>query len=105
MAGLHPETTEVESKRCPHCGSSDTRFTQRGYAGLTDAPDQYITCRDCGEVTYEIISRTERELRIDRIESGSTFKHDGNEYTVRRILRVGIDELLVYVQLAKTETR
>ncbi len=97
-------TSEEDSRACPHCGSVDTQFIQRGFAGATDASDQYINCRGCGEITYEIISRTGRELRIDRIEPGSKFKYAGHEYTVRRILRVGLDELLVYVQLSTAKT-
>ncbi len=86
--------------RCPACGSTRIRRTRRGYTGQADTPDQFISCADCGETTYEIISRTERELRVDRLEPGRRFKHEGAEYIVSRILKVGLDEALVYVRLA-----
>ncbi len=85
---------------CPACGGSRTRRTHRGYAGRVDTPDQFVTCSDCGETTYEIISRSERELRVDRLEPGRRFKHQGSEYIVSRILKVGLDEALVYVRPA-----
>lgn len=91
---------EQPDSRCPACGSSRTRRTRRGYTGQVDTPDQYVTCHDCGETTYEIISRTERELRVDRLEPGRRFKHEGGEYIVSRILKVGLDEALVYVRPA-----
>ena len=95
-------TNEVDQSniRCPACGGTRTHRTRRGYAGQVDTPDQYVTCSDCGETTYEIISRSERELRVDRIEPGRRFKHAGSEYIVSRILKVGLDEALVYVRPA-----
>lgn len=87
---------------CPACGSDRIRRTKRGYAGPADTADQYITCQDCGETTYEIISRSARELRVDRLEPGRHFKYEGREYIVIRVLKVGIDEALVYVRPAPT---
>lgn len=95
----HQQDT-APAKRCPSCGSSRVKWVKRGYTGLIDTPDQYITCSDCGTTTYEIISRSERELRIDRLEPGRRFKHEGGEYVVSRILKVGLDEALVYVRPA-----
>ena len=91
---------EQPAANCPACGSERTRRTRRGYAGNVDTADQYVTCADCGETTYEIISRSERELRVDRLEPGRRFKHEGSEYIVSRILKVGLDEALVYVRPA-----
>ncbi|MEZ4520484.1 MAG: hypothetical protein R3A46_02410 [Thermomicrobiales bacterium] len=96
-AAREPNDNET---RCPACGSADIRRTRRGYAGNVDTPDQFFTCNECGETTYEIISRSKRELRVDRLEPGRRFKHDGNEYVVSRILKVGLDESLVYVRPA-----
>ena len=85
---------------CPSCGSDGIRRVRRGYAGQIDTPDQYFTCNDCGETTYEIVSRSGRELRVDRLEPGRRFKYEGSEYIVSRILKVGLDEALVYVRPA-----
>lgn len=71
--------SEAQATRCPECGSAHIRRVHRGYAGQVDTPDQYYTCNDCGETTYEIISRTDRELRVDRLEPGRRFKHHGSE--------------------------
>lgn len=98
MSNNGSERTDLDGRRCPHCNGDDIDFVQRGYAGLTDTPDQFFTCRTCGERTYEIVSRTGRELRMERIEPGRRFKLDGNEYLVSRILKVGLDEALVYLK-------
>ena len=94
MAVSDRETIKV----CPACGSSDTEHVQRGYAGNTDANDQFFTCLDCGLVTYEIVAKSERELRMHRLEPGRKFKHEGWEYTVSRVLKVGLNESLVYLK-------
>lgn len=90
-------TPDEEPRRCPHCGSDDVHFVQRGYAGLTDAAHQFVACNACDKKTYEILSRTERDLRIERLEPGTQFRFEGADYRVKRILRVGLNELLVYV--------
>jgi uncharacterized Zn finger protein len=56
-----------EPRRCLACGSVNTALVQRGLAGATDEHDQYFTCEDCGRVTYEIIARTPRDVRIERM--------------------------------------
>lgn len=86
------------TKTCPSCGSTDTVHVQRGYAGQTDESDQYFTCQTCGQVTYEIVSRSERELRMHRLEPGRKVKHAGWDYTVSRVLRIGLNESLVYLK-------
>lgn len=101
MAGLVGTRVASEQQRqCPHCGSDDVAFTQRGLTGPTDAHDQFYTCRGCGRVTYEIVSRTPREIRIGRLEAGRQFRHEGEQYTVSRVLKVGLNESLVYVKPA-----
>lgn len=94
------ESTEQLDAGCPLCGSQNIRRIRRGYAGQIDTPDQYVSCLDCGETTYEIIARSERELRVDRLEPGRRFKYQGAEYLVSRILKIGLDEALVYVRPA-----
>ena len=86
-----------EERICPGCGSSRTTFVQRGLAGLTDESDQYYRCLDCERVTYEILSRTEREVRAGRLEPGRTVRERGSAYVVRRVLKVGLNEYLVYL--------
>ena len=73
-------------------------FVQRGLAGLSDEHDQYFTCAECGQVTYEILSRSERQLRMGRLEVGRTFTLDGLEYAILRVLKAGLVENLVYVR-------
>jgi RNA polymerase subunit RPABC4/transcription elongation factor Spt4 len=93
----------VEPRTCPTCGSAATSFVQRGLAGATDERDQYFACRDCGRVTYEIVSRTARDLRMGRYEAGRPIKLAGDEYVVSRVLKVGLNESLVYVKPADNE--
>ena len=53
-------------------------------------------------VTFEIISRTPREIRIGRLEMGRPVKLRGEDYTVARVLKVGLNESLVYVRPVPT---
>jgi anaerobic ribonucleoside-triphosphate reductase len=92
--------TQQNGRICPHCGSDDTTLTQRGLAGATDTHDQYFVCGSCGKVTYEIVSRTPKEIRINRLEPGRQFRHEGADYIVSRVLKVGLNESLVYVKPA-----
>lgn len=83
---------------CPDCGSDHTVLVQRGLAGLANESDQYYRCQRCGRVTYEIVSRTAREVRAARIIPGRALREGGNLYTVRRVLKVGLNEYLVYLR-------
>lgn len=85
-------------KTCPSCGSTDTLHVQRGFAGSTDEKDQFYTCQNCGQVTYEILARSERELKLHRFEPGRKVTHAGWEYTVSRVLKIGLNESLVYLK-------
>lgn len=87
-----------EARVCPDCGSEQTILIQRGLTGLTDESDQYYRCERCGRVTYEIISRTEREVRAGRISPGRSLREAGNLYLVRRVLKVGLNEYLIYLR-------
>jgi hypothetical protein len=73
---------------------------QRGLAGATDERDQFFSCDECGRVTYEIVSRTPREIRIQRMEAGREVRLNGHVYIVSRVLKVGLNESLVYVKPA-----
>ncbi len=87
-----------EQRICPDCGSGQTELVQRGLTGLTDEADQYFRCLKCGRVTYEIVSRTEREVRAARISPGRSLRERGSLYLVRRVLKVGMNEYLVYLR-------
>lgn len=88
----------TEQRICPDCGSERTRLVQRGLTGPTDEANQYYRCEACGRVTYEIIARTERQIRIDRISAGRQLREAGKLYQVRRVLKVGLNEYLVYLR-------
>jgi hypothetical protein len=73
-------------------------MTQRGYAGRTDERHQFYRCLDCGRLTYEILSRNAREMKLERLETGQIIEHESHLYRVMRILKIGIDEHLIYVR-------
>ena len=85
---------------CPWCGSAETRLIQRGYTGPTDEVDQYFTCAECGKVTYELVSKTAREMRLGRFRAGGVYQDRATKtkYKVRRVLKVGINEYLIYLK-------
>jgi hypothetical protein len=96
---------EQRERTCPKCGSAHTTFVQRGLAGVSDEHDQYFVCAECSQVTYEILSRTERQLRMERLEPGRSFKLRGLEYAVVRVLKAGLIENLVYVRPIAVDER
>ena len=85
---------------CPWCGSGSTRLVQRGYTGPSDEVDQYFTCDECGKVTYELVSKTAREMRLGRFRAGGVYQDRANHarYHVNRVLKVGVNEYLVYLK-------
>ncbi|MEX2314540.1 MAG: TFIIB-type zinc ribbon-containing protein [Thermomicrobiales bacterium] len=91
---------QSQQRTCPECGSDDTLFVQRGFAGTTDEHNQYFTCKSCGRVTFEILSRTPREVRVGRLDPGRQLRHEGGEYTISRVLKVGLNESLIYLKPA-----
>lgn len=95
------EISKNESQRtCPWCGSTNTSFFKRGLTGPTDERDQYVTCHECGRLTYEIVSRTSRDMRLGQFRSGGTFRDNARQtkYTISRVLKVGFNEFLLYVK-------
>jgi hypothetical protein len=92
-------TTQGE-RICPWCGSSRTILVARGYTGATDEVDQYFTCSSCGKVTYELVAKTAREMRLGRFRAGGVYQDRANRtrYQVSRVLKVGINEYLVYLK-------
>lgn len=91
---------EPSDRSCPWCGSAEVRFIQRGYAGLTDERDQYLTCAGCNKTTYEIVAKTAREMRLGRYKPGDVYQDRAQNmrYTISRVLRSGSNEFLVYLK-------
>jgi len=89
-----------EIKRCPWCESTDVEAVQRGFAGKTDGNDQYFRCRTCGKTTWEMVSKTAQEARIGRYQVGKSFTERGDRYLIRRVLKVGFNEYLLYLKPA-----
>ena len=87
-----------EARTCPDCGSDRTVLVHRSLAAVANEMDQYFRCEACGRVTYEIVARTAREVKAGRIEPGRSIREAGKVYTVRRVLKVGLNEYLVYLR-------
>lgn len=95
----HP-TWLPPGRECPWCGSRDTVFVKRGLAGGQESKDQYIRCSDCDKVTYDIVSRTDRDIRIDRLHAGGELRdpYHQTRYHIYRMLKVGFNEFLLYLR-------
>ena len=93
-----PERTD--QRVCPWCQSTNTRLVQRGFVGPTDERDQYFTCSSCNRLTYEIVSRTVRDMKLGQFRVGGTYRDSARQtrYTISRVLKVGFNELLLYVK-------
>jgi len=87
-------------RQCPWCGSTNTIFFKRGLTGPTDERDQYFTCEDCGRLTYEIVSRTSRDMRVGQFRAGGSFRDNARQtkYTITRVLKAGLNEVLLYLK-------
>lgn len=90
---------------CPWCAGTDVEFVQRGFAGKTDAHDQYFRCCACGKTTWEIVSKTAQEVRIARYEAGKSFLERGDRYVIKRVLKVGFNEYLLYLRPSPPKPR
>ncbi len=91
---------ETDARACPWCGSRATRRVARGYTGPTDEVDQYFTCSACGKVTYELVAKTAREMRLGRYQAGDIYQDRAHQtrYQITRILKVGANEFLMYLR-------
>lgn len=101
MVASSPTPPAIPNDRtCPWCGSSATHLVPRGYTGPTDAIDQYFSCESCGKVTYEMIAKTSREMRLGRFRAGGTYQDrpQRTRYQISRVLKVGINEFLLYLK-------
>jgi len=99
--GATGSPSDREARRqCPWCDSADTRLVQRGLTGPTDERDQYIVCKNCQRITYEILSRSNRDMRVSQFRAGSTVRDNASQtkYTINRVLKVGVNEYLLYVK-------
>ena len=96
------DRTQQEStdRACPWCESHDVRFIQRGYAGPTDERDQYLLCESCNRITYEIVAKTSREMRLGRYKPGDIYQDRAQNmrYRISRVLRSGSNEFLIYLK-------
>jgi hypothetical protein len=94
-----PEAEDI-SRRCPWCNSDDTRHTLRGYVGPSNDRDQYLTCNQCRRLTYEIVSRTPRDIRLGHFQVGDVWRDHARQtkYVITRILKAGASETLLYVR-------
>ena len=92
--------TSSSERTCPWCGSAQVHLVPRGYIGPTDAIDQYFTCENCGKITYEMIAKTAREMRLERFRPGSIYQDRASRtrYHVNRVLKVGVNEFLIYLK-------
>ncbi len=88
------------ARHCPWCGSTEVDQVQRGFAGKTDGNDQYFHCRSCGKTTWEMVSKTAQEVRLGRYEAGKAFMERGDRYMIKRVLKVGFNEYLLYLRPA-----
>lgn len=93
-------SADTGERKCPWCGSHQTRWVQRGYTGPTDEIDQYFSCAACGKLTFEIISKNGREMRMERYRLGGIYKDlvHKTKYSISRILKVGLNEFLIYLK-------
>ena len=89
-----------ERRRCPWCGSENTKLVQRGFTGPTDERDQYFTCRDCDMLTFELVSKTVRDMRLGQYRPGATYRDNPRQtrYRISRVLKVGVNEYLLYLK-------
>lgn len=87
-------------RECPWCSSRRTQLVQRGFTGPTDERDQYLTCQSCGRVTLEIVSKTNREMRVGQYRVGGTYRDSATQakYAIHRVLKVGMNEYLLYLK-------
>ncbi len=79
---------------------------QRGFVGPTDDRNQYLSCNACNRLTFEIISKTVRDMRVGQFRVGGTYRDTASQtkYTITRVLKVGMNECLLYVKpLMRTE--
>ncbi len=102
MVNRQDQSTENPSseRHCPWCGSRDVRLVTRGYTGPTDETDQYFVCNACHRVTYELVAKNAREMRLGRWRAGGVYREPTTQirYHISRVLKVGVNEFLIYLR-------
>lgn len=100
QTGEHDTASRGRQRQCPWCQSHSVELVQRGFTGPTDERDQYITCNTCKRLTYEIISRSTRDMRMGQYHTGGTYRDTRRQtkYDITRVLKVGSNEFLLYVK-------
>ena len=75
-------------------------YVQRGFVGPTDDRNQYLVCNRCDRLTFEIISKTVRDMRVGQFRVGGNYRDPMRQtkYTITRVLKVGMNECLLYVK-------
>lgn len=98
--GVRDQGARSDAHACPWCGSTDTVHVQRGFVGPTDERNQYLTCNACDRLTFEIVSRTVRDMRVGQFRVGGSYRDAARQtkYTITRVLKVGMNECLLYVK-------
>ncbi|MGC4191263.1 MAG: hypothetical protein QM589_08865 [Thermomicrobiales bacterium] len=99
-ASASPTSERGDRRQCPWCGSWDTTHVQRGFIGASDTRDQYFVCNTCERTTFEILSRSNRDMRVSQFRVGNTVRDGVTQvkYTINRVLKVGLNEYLLYVK-------
>lgn len=102
MASRPEQSAEYPTgeRHCPWCGSTSIRLVTRGYTGPTDETDQYFVCNACGRVTYELVAKNTREMRLGRWRAGGIYREPATQirYHISRVLKVGGNEFLIYLR-------
>lgn len=107
LESAHLNIEAADVRQCPWCDSYDTSLVHRGYTGPTDEVNQYFICNNCEKVTYELIAKTAREMRLGRFRAGGMYRDQANQtrYQVSRVLKVGLNEYLVYLRPLRAATQ
>ena len=95
-----PPDADERVRPCPWCNSGNTHHTLRGYVGGSNDRDQYLTCNQCRRITYEIVSRTPRDMRLGHFQVGDIWRDHARQtkYVITRILKAGASETLLYLR-------
>lgn len=98
--GMRDQSVGADSHLCPWCGSTNTVRVQRGFVGPTDDRNQYLTCNACNRLTFEIIAKTVRDMRVGQFRAGGSYRDAARQtkYIITRVLKVGRNECLLYVK-------
>jgi hypothetical protein len=59
-----------------------------------------LTCNACDRLTFEIIAKTVRDMRVGQFRAGGIYRDVARQtkYIITRVLKVGVNECLLYVK-------